>query len=164
MDQPVTADRLPVQHNARHGKDGAALLDSEICGDEGATSTARFDDDHTLHQSADDAVARREIAGLWPGTQAIFAEHGPPLNDALHEATVFGRVDHIHAAAQHGNRPATGVKDCPMGHGINASRHPADHSDASAGEFACDVPRGLFAIDSGPAGAHYRHRPFVSRG
>ena len=140
-----------------------ALLGGKIGGDERSTAQTRLDDDGAQGQAADDAVARRKVAGLGLGTQGILADHCSPLRDLGGQAGVFAGIDHIHTTAQDSDGPPTSIQAGAVGDGVDPAGHAADHRHAGLGQAGAHHPRSLLAIDRGPARADNGHSPLVAR-
>src|SRR5690606_6772283 len=60
LDETVTALRGGPVDRTGHGEDGAPLLEGLVCGDEGSAPRGGLDDEKSLRQARNDAVAQGE--------------------------------------------------------------------------------------------------------
>ncbi len=131
-EQAMAAVRHAAGNGAGNREDFTTLLGSVACGDEGAGTERRFDDNDAQREAADDAVALREHAGQRLETGGRFADDRAVGGDLIGELLVFGGINIEHAAGQDRDGAAASGESAAVCRGVDAASEPADDGEAGA--------------------------------
>jgi hypothetical protein len=158
LSKAVGALGARIERGARHREDFAPLLEGEARGNQRARALCRLDDDDTDREARDQSVAAREIAGARLPAERHLAHRCAVFQDFVEKRGMFGRVDAIVPAGEHGDGAAREAR--AMGGRIDPARQARDHHQPGFAEVVRKARGDFRARRRGIARTDHRdHRP-----
>ena len=139
IERVIGAGGMGAVYQAREGENLVALkvLPAEPGRDaaERVRDVRRFHNEATARESADQAVAAREIMRRGRRAECKLAEDQPLLSNVFGKSGVAGRIEDIDAGAEHRNRRSCAREPAAMRCGVDAQREAGD--DREPGVAQC---------------------------
>ena len=147
LEQAVGAFRARIERRARHREHFAALLAGEPRRDQRAGAARRLDDHDADREAGDEPVAAREVARARLPAERHFRHRRALSQHRFQQLLVFGRVNALEPAGEHGNRAAGEAR--AMRSGVDAARQARHDAETVLAQLARE-PLGEF--DAGRGG------------
>jgi hypothetical protein len=158
--QRVRARIAAAENVAGHREDFAALVERVPRCNQRAALPGGFDHDDGEREAADDAVTLRKIRRQRRGAGGKLADQRAALADAQGELRMFGRINDVDAATEHGHGDAAGLEGAQVRRRIHAARHAADDGDISVSQVPAETARHLDGVRRcGSRSNDCHHRP-----
>src|SRR6202044_168232 len=138
----IAAASLATGGAAGDGEYLAILLQRHPRRNKRAAFFGSLDDYDAQAQPRQDPVASREVLSERLRSNGQLADQCAAAGDnALSQLAMFGRVDDVDAASQHGERLAVSVEGPLMRFAVDSSRQPADDGEALGRELETEPLR-----------------------
>ena len=134
LNQPVGATTRRVVNRSGNREDLLPFLQRVLRGDQGAAPLGSLYHQYGASQTGDDPVALWEVVLAGRRTGRELANQAASLGDPGRQVSVLGRVSHIEAATQHGDRIPSDFERRLVGDPIDAPGESADDDVAGPHE------------------------------